>query len=257
MCYLHIYFFKNKSYFIIEGVVIVVNKDSKKQKLLVIIIGILILVIIVMFGLGYIKYNDLDTKYNELSVEYNKIKNEYEKNKSELEGMKEKEKTEEKKESAFKPNLNNYIYNSSSGKSYGKVQVKGYATIKKVSSFDGSSVDYVFFNILSAGDKDFIKYVNSFDGNSYVRENAIGLGCLNDNILINYNSSDKLGNKTLKLTKDETEKILKSSKSEPIMLNLERLDLTQGSGATECYSHITYIDIDDNNWYKKFCLNLK
>ena len=129
----------------------------------------------------------------------------------------------------------------------GVVEVIGYTIIEKISDFDSEEeYDYVFFNILETKSNDFNKYLKSISGNSFVRNNAIGLGCRLDNLIKYYNSSDKLGDlKYFELSKNDSKKILSSTKSNPVRLRLERLVYTSGSWAPACYSHITNIDVVD------------
>ena len=132
---------------------------------------------------------------------------------------------------------------------FGKVIVSGYVTSKKVGDGPGVCLDdcvnYVFFNILEADNTKFLKFIEEFAGNSYVSDNAIGLGCLENGVLSYYNHSDEFGEKLYTLTKAETEQIMNSSESTPIVLELERKKLSGGGGAPTCYSHITFIKISD------------
>lgn len=130
----------------------------------------------------------------------------------------------------------------------GRVEVLGYATLEKVNEADCytdncNKYDYVFFNILESESEDFLTYIENLNGNTFVSNQNIGLGCFSNNILNYYNHSDEFGMKSFTLTKDETSKIMNSTKENPIKLELEKSKLTGGIGAPNCYSHITNIKV--------------
>ena len=133
----------------------------------------------------------------------------------------------------------------------GKVRVTGYTVIEKVKEEcygeenceKAKTVDYVFFKVLDTKNKDFINYISNHQGNNYFRENAVGLGCIENNQLTYINHSNELGMISCNLTEIETNKILNSNQDKKITLELERLELTGGSHAPSCYSHITYIKV--------------
>ena len=141
-----------------------------------------------------------------------------------------------------------------SSNGYGKVRVKGYALVKEISScnVDGpceenekSTTNYVYFNILETKSNDFLSFLE------YWKENTISptdkptviLGCLSNKKLSYENDSDSLGMTNFSLNEETTNKIINSTEDNPIILDLERLEFTSGSGAPACYSHITYINI--------------
>ena len=51
--------------------------------------------------------------------------------------------------------------------------------------------------------------------------------------------------KEYNLTKDETTKIMTATKEKTVKLELEKLKLTDGVEAPNCYSHITKIKVID------------
>ena len=59
------------------------------------------------------------------------------------------------------------------------------------------------------------------------------------------NHSDQLGEKSFSFSVENTNKLINSSNSNPITLDLERLALKDGRWAPICYSHITYVNIVD------------
>ena len=136
--------------------------------------------------------------------------------------------------------------------SFGKVLVKGYATIEKIKDVcyseeecaNAKLFDYVMFNIVETDSQEFKDYINKRIGNSYFMENAVGLGCLENNIISYQNYSTEYGYKSYKLNEINSQKIINSSKDNPITLYLERLPLISGgAGASTCYSFISNIEI--------------
>ncbi len=130
----------------------------------------------------------------------------------------------------------------------GKVRVKGYITIEKMTQegyYEAPTYDYAFFHILNTKSQDFEDYITGLKGNAFAYDNAIGLGCIENNQLSYVNESDQFGLKGFKLSVEDTNKLLNSSVNNPLTLDLERLEFTGGSGAPECYSHITHISILD------------
>ena len=127
----------------------------------------------------------------------------------------------------------------------GMTQAYGYVTTEDVEeafcSGECKTYKYVFFNILKTENASFTNYINGQLGNSYVRKNAIGLGCYLDNEISYYNHNDTNAMKEYKLSTTDTDYIMKSTEKNPIILELNRLELTGGGGAPECYSHMTTI----------------
>ena len=141
---------------------------------------------------------------------------------------------------------------------YGTVQVEGYATIKTLKECHDEyisdtmadcenvySYDYVFFNILRTENNDFERFVQDRVNKFWMDNNAVGLGCMKNNVIEwnNYFDGDHLpGEETqLSLSTSDTAKILNSTKSNPIILELEKLKMTEGIEVYGCYSDITKI----------------
>lgn len=128
----------------------------------------------------------------------------------------------------------------------GKVIVTGYVTSEKIQEnlYDEGYL-YTYFNILDSNSKNFLTFIENRKGNLFVTNNGIGIGCIEDNTLNYYNASDIYGMMNYKLSEKDTNRIMNSTKENPIKLELERLMFTSGSGAPNCYSHITNIKIVD------------
>ena len=130
----------------------------------------------------------------------------------------------------------------------GIVEVMGYVKIeeKEVPSMyenAGEKYKYVYFYITETKSNEFKKYLESLEGNAFVSDNAIGLGCTKDGKITYYNSSDELGEKSYELSQEVSNKILNSSESNLVKLKLEKLAYSSGKGATSCFSHITYVEV--------------
>ena len=136
---------------------------------------------------------------------------------------------------------------------YGKFQVEGYVTVVELPDCpefceegeEYNTLNYAIFNITKIENTEFPKFLEQMDGNSFVGDYSIGLGCSTDGILNYYNDSNATGMKKYELTKADSDVILKSTKEKPIILELERFLFTGGSGAPSCYSHISTINIID------------
>lgn len=132
----------------------------------------------------------------------------------------------------------------------GVVEVIGYSEVVEKGESDvdentGKKYNYVYFHIKETKSKEFKNFINSINGNSYVLADAIGLGCIIDNEIKYYNSSDKNGDKEYFLSNEDSNKIINSTETNPVKLKLERLVYSSGSGAPVCYSHITNIEVID------------
>jgi hypothetical protein len=129
-------------------------------------------------------------------------------------------------------------------KASGLVYVLGYSEIVKMNSpYDDESYNYVFFHIIDTKSNEFLDYIEELQGNSYVREKAIGLGCLNNEIISYVNDSNEIGSKSFELSNKSTNAIINSSISNPIKLKLTKKALSYGGEAPLCYSHITNIKV--------------
>ena len=195
------------------------------------IIMLIVFIIIALSLAGYIIYDKVIDKKDVETKEEKKI-----------EEKKEEKKPEEKKEelkSTF-----------SLQEEYGIVYVEGYATkeIIEASSMyedlDGlDKAEYVFFNITNTDSNDFMTWIEGIKGNTFVKDKAIGLGCIHEDYIRYYNSSDEADCEEYKIEKEAAQKILNSSESNPIKLKLERKKFTGGSAAPLCYSHISNVSI--------------
>jgi len=128
----------------------------------------------------------------------------------------------------------------------GKAIVKGYIAIENISeNLYDDGYEYVYFNIIESNSQNFLKYIENNSGNSFVLEKAIGIGCIESDSLNYVNDSDEYGMKSYSLSKEDTEKILATTKKRTVTLELEKLKLSNGGHAPNCYSHITNIKVVD------------
>ncbi len=153
--------------------------------------------------------------------------------------------------------INTFKYNDDGAS--GIATVKGYITVEKTDycvdgeceSSENSIYDVTHFHILETESTSFRNYINSFYSNDYTGEKTFSLGCVKNNVISYYNTYDEIQNdsednndfKYFVLSNDVSQKILNSSIDNPITLKLEKKKFSSGSGAPECYSHITNIEI--------------
>lgn len=127
---------------------------------------------------------------------------------------------------------------------YGTVDVLGYVTIENIELYDeDEKINYVYFNIIDTKSNDFLQYIDSLNGNSFVSNKAIGLGCTDYKKIFYLNSSDEKEFENYELDENVSNKILASSIDNPIKLRLTRFKYSGGSGAPNCYSHISTIEL--------------
>lgn len=138
----------------------------------------------------------------------------------------------------FDPTSSDYAENNG----YGSVQVTGYAYVEKVGYYE-KKFDYVYFQVINSSDNVFLKFLESQDGNSFAKKDAMGLGCIDGENIKWSNYSNEHGYAYYTMDKENTSKIINSSSSNTIRLNIEKLKVKDGVGADDCYSHATKISI--------------
>lgn len=139
---------------------------------------------------------------------------------------------------------------------YGTLQARGYVTTQAIEYMPGASGpyschnggcvtnNYAYFNIVKTENTHLSAYLLNNHGNSYVQDNAIGIGCVEDGIISYSNISDENGMKTYNISSTDTTKILAATAEKPIDLSIEKLNFTGGgSGAPVCYSQFTTFNI--------------
>ena len=91
--------------------------------------------------------------------------------------------------------------------------------------------------------QEFLKYLKDHGGNAYISEKKFALGCSEDDKITYINDSDSTGMKSYELTKEDSSKIMNSKENKPIKLEVEIYKFTGGSGAPECYSYISRVEV--------------
>ncbi|MBT4917244.1 hypothetical protein HN709_03345 [Candidatus Peregrinibacteria bacterium] len=145
--------------------------------------------------------------------------------------------------------LNSFKYDEEKYVHHGTLTIEGYATLEEQQeSFceeDCSTYTYIFFNILNTDNEAIDNYVKEGKGNSFIGDNSIGLGCVEDNSIWHISSSDISPNKEYETSQEVSYKILNSSIENPITIEVTRPLFTGGAGAPDCYSHFTQFNIVD------------
>ena len=217
-------------------------RRKDKRKSLVIVIILLLIVIVGLLIFGYYKFNKLTLDYNSVKQELETLKNK----KVEPEIIEPENNEPENNETTTNDKFvldENDIWGG-----YGTVTVKGYAKIEKFEPYpgeepSGTGEDYVYFNLLES-DKTFKTFVNNVES-AWALEDSIGLGCIIDNKIKYSNESKKYGEKVFEITKEDSKKIINSTKEKPITLKLTRLqsDPNYQAHDTDCFSIITEVKI--------------
>lgn len=126
----------------------------------------------------------------------------------------------------------------------GSVDVLGYITIEKIENFETDETnDYVFFNIVDTKSEDFKTFLEGLSGNTFGGNNKIGLGCIDNEKIYYFNSSDGKELESYEIGETSSKKILDSKEGNPIKLRLTRLEYNGGTSAPICYSHITNVEV--------------
>ena len=126
----------------------------------------------------------------------------------------------------------------------GSVDVLGYITIENIENFDNEETfNYVFFNIVDTKSNDFKTFLEGLSGNTFGGNNKIGLGCIDNEKIYYFNSSDGKELESYEIGETSSKKILDSKEGNPIKLRLTRLEYNGGTSAPICYSHITNVEV--------------
>lgn len=127
---------------------------------------------------------------------------------------------------------------------HGTLTLTGYLNLETIQDFEGEKVQYAFFRIIKTNSDLIYDYLKQSKGNSFVRDNAVGLGCYQEEGARIYSTNDS-DNGTLEniITGNELQKLLSSSQSTLISLQLSQPILTGGRGAPVCYSHFREFEI--------------
>lgn len=131
---------------------------------------------------------------------------------------------------------------------YGTVTLTGYLeVVKRVCNpgdMCGETVDYASF-VFRNNDNNAIKeFTGEYQGNSYVGDFAVGLGCQQtDKNRIYYENDADSGWKTGEISGSDYQKLIASSPENPVQLKLTREIYTSGRGAPDCYSHFRNFDV--------------
>jgi len=126
----------------------------------------------------------------------------------------------------------------------GSVDVLGYITIEKIENFDNEETfNYVFFNVVDTKSNDFKTFLEGLSGNTFGGNNKIGLGCIDNEKIYYFNSSDGKELESYEIGETSSKKILDSKEENPIKLRLTRLEYNGGTSAPICYSHITNVEV--------------
>lgn len=137
---------------------------------------------------------------------------------------------------------------------YGTVSaLPGYATIvEKQEAFcteNCKTYQYVYFNILEQDNivpddvATLYQYIKENAGNSFLTENGIGLGCV-DNGVIHYQNDSEKGQVSKELGTVTSSVILNSTVENPVEITLRKDAFEPGKGeAPDCYSHFSWVTL--------------
>lgn len=130
----------------------------------------------------------------------------------------------------------------------GYVDVRGYAEVDQVDesfcepeTMECAKYDYVTLHIVSSDfdNAALVHFTAQNEGNSFVGEGMVGLGCVEAGEIYFENDSDFDHFGQYRLAGDLSAKILASTKEAPVDLRLVKFAQEGGRGAPACYSHFT------------------
>lgn len=135
-------------------------------------------------------------------------------------------------------------FKKSTGGFDGSLTLTGYLEIKSVQDFDGKSSDYAFFIITKTNNNLIYDYLREEEGNSFVGNNSIGLGCYQkeSNRIFSTNYGD-IGVAENVISGNEYQKLITSTQTNLIQLDLTKPIFNGGGGAPTCYSHFRDFEI--------------
>lgn len=151
----------------------------------------------------------------------------------------------------FEPNpiIRDFSYNERLNMFSGIVEVTGYPEIiETVSPFCDEETEvcdrynYIYFKVTGYNNDGLNKYFEDMQGNSFVVDNSVGIGCEEDGYVHYQNASDFFGHEDSFLDLDLSTAILNATASDPILITLTKFPYTSGSGAPTCYTHFTKIE---------------
>lgn len=132
----------------------------------------------------------------------------------------------------------------------GDLTVRGYADTVTVDepfcTENCRKFTYVFFEIDETGNEGLLDFLPVNEGNAYVRPSAIGLGCVEDDVIHYSNQSDRNQMAEFRLDPTLSQAILESSAANPVTLHLTKLPLSGGTEAPACYAHFTTVELAEN-----------
>ncbi len=210
-----------------------------------IIFVIIIIILLGIIGFGGYQYMKLQKDNDKLTKDNKTITEELNRQKEEIENLKKQDETLNNDTNEDNTTIKDtYVFDTSSSyKGYGTVVVTGYASVEKNSGYDGSTYDYVFFNITHCDNNDFMKFLKNSSDTAGVKNDAIGIGSVNNKTIERTSFSNQYGGKTEKLSKMDSNRILNTSATNVIKLKLEILKDLGRRDVSESYSPINNITI--------------
>ena len=141
-----------------------------------------------------------------------------------------------------------FTYDEANYTYHGEFDALGYVTTEFVNEAfcteDCKTFKRAFFNILETQNKPIKDYIAESEGNSFIGDMSITIGCFTDNDLLwRLNHSDELGMQKYQNSASSSETLLNSSPTNIVKVNLERYLFTGGGGAPDCYSHFAEVKV--------------
>ncbi|MFC1615704.1 hypothetical protein ACFL21_01060 [Patescibacteria group bacterium] len=198
---------------------------------------------------------ELEKLEQQKMIEEENEKMEKEEEKAHAEKEKEREAFEEKAEEV-EPNEATIpegdFTKDADGNYLGTIYLEGYAiTELRPEAFCDPTVDdclnyeYMVFNYMNVENADFLEMIADSQGNSFVGQGSVGIGCLTYEGTIEYmNAADEdSGGREFVWEGDDIDKLISATEDRPVVLKMSRKLFTGGSGAPTCYSHFRDFEV--------------
>jgi len=137
------------------------------------------------------------------------------------------------------------------GSYLGSVTLTGYATTNEIDEpfceSDCKKYRYVFFNITHGMTPELKRFAGGNDGNAYVGNDSIGIGCVSDDgkTIVSDVADLQTHMVQREINEQDSQVILKSNARNLVTITLNRDYEPAGSGAPACYSHFEYVTVTD------------
>ncbi|HYC79962.1 MAG TPA: hypothetical protein VEC17_02960 [Candidatus Binatia bacterium] len=145
-------------------------------------------------------------------------------------------------------NTDNVFRKDANGNYLGKLTLTGYLDVQtrvcNPGDMCGETVRYASFIFTNSDNEAIKEFTGTMQGNSYIAGDRVGLGCQQaDRSRIFYENFADSGYKSGEISGADYEKLVSSTRNNPVQITINRELYTSGQGASDCYSHFRDFDV--------------